>query len=194
MTNKPKILVMAGSMRRDSFNKKLAKIAAEEARSADAEVTLVDLEDFNLPLYNGDHEENEGLPEGAKKLKQLMIQQDGFLFASPEYNSSISGVFKNAIDWASRPEKDDASYLVAFRGKVAGIMSASPGVLGGLRGLVTLRSILGNIYTLVLPQQVTVSKANEAFDDEGQFHDAKQKEKVTALATELVETLQKLMK
>ena len=192
MTDRPKILALAGSMRHGSYNKKLVKIAAAGALKAGADVTLVDLADYRLPLYDGDQEEAEGLPEKAKELKRLFIEHDGFLFSSPEYNSSISGVFKNAIDWVSRPEKDDPVSLVAFRGKVVVLMSASPGALGGLRGLVHVRALLGNIYSLVLPDQITVSKAHEAFNEDGQLKDPNQLEKVLALGATLAEMLIKL--
>jgi chromate reductase, NAD(P)H dehydrogenase (quinone) len=149
-------------------------------------VTLLDLRDLKLPLYDGDLEEREGLPEGAKELKRVMKQHDGLLIASPEYNSSISAVLKNAIDWASRP-KDDAFALEAFAGKVAGLMSASPGALGGLRGLVHLRMILGNIQVLVVPEQLAISKANEAFDESGNLKDEKQQAGIEKIAKRVVE-------
>ena len=118
-------------------------MAADAARDAGAEVTLIDLRDLPLPLFDGDLEDKQGLPENAKKLKALLRAHDGLLISSPEYNSSITGVLKNAIDWASRAETDDEPPLVCFRGKVAALLSASPGALGGLRGLVHLRAILG---------------------------------------------------
>src|SRR5688572_7896847 len=121
---KPKVLVFAGSTRTGSFNKKLARLGAEGARSAGGEVALLDLRELALALYDGDLEEAQGLPEGAKRLKKLMREHDGFIIASPEYNSSVSGALKNAIDWASREETDDEPALVAFRGKVALILSA----------------------------------------------------------------------
>ncbi|MGA8164401.1 MAG: NAD(P)H-dependent oxidoreductase [Waddliaceae bacterium] len=192
MDYKPKILAIAGSMREDSYNKKLAKIAAAGARKAGANVTLLNLADYRLPLYDGDLEDREGLPDKAKELKRLFIDHDGFLFSSPEYNSSISGVFKNAIDWVSRPEKEDPVSLVAFRGKTAALMSASPGVLGGLRGLVHLRAILSNIHVLVLPDQVTVSKAHEAFNEDGQLKDLKKMKGILALGEKLTEMLRLL--
>src|SRR5438309_2050046 len=164
MAYAPKILAFAGSTRTGSFNKKLVPIAIEGARAAGAEVTHIDLRDIPMPLYDGDLEAREGLPPNAKRLKQLMIEHDGFLIAAPEYNSSITGALKNAIDWASRPEPNEQT-LVAFSGKVAALMSASPGALGGMRGLITVRSILGNINTLVLPYQVSVPRAHEAFDE-----------------------------
>src|SRR5262245_45037477 len=131
----PRILSFGGALRRDSFNQKLAAIAAQGAREAGAEVTLIALRDFPMPVFDGDLEDASGLPEGAKKLKALFREHHGLLIASPEYNSSISGALKNAIDWVSREETDDEPPLSALSGKTAVLMSASPGALGGLRGL-----------------------------------------------------------
>lgn len=186
-----KILVFAGSTRTDSFNKKLAHIAAEAARTAGAEVSFVDLRDLALPLYDGDLEDSQGLPEGAKQFKKLLREHDGFIIASPEYNSSVTAVLKNAIDWASRTETDDEPSLVAFRGKVALLMSASPGALGGLRGLVHLRAILGNIGVIVLPDQLAVGAAYDAFDEAGGLKDPKKAAQVAGLVKGLVEFLAK---
>jgi len=191
----PKILALAGSMRAGSFNKKLVKIATAGARKAGAEVTLLDLADYRLPLYDGDLEEREGLPEKAKELKRLFAEHDGFLFSSPEYNSSVSGVFKNAIDWVSRPEEGENAFsLVAFRGKIAALMSASPGALGGLRGLVHLRALLGNIFVLILPEQVTVPQAHEAFNELGQLKDPKKMDAVLDLGRKLADVIGTLHK
>src|SRR6185436_1327164 len=139
-----------------------------------------------------DIEDASGLPEGAKRFKTLLRASDGFLIASPEYNSSITAALKNAIDWASRAESDDEPPLVAFRGKTAALIAASPGALGGLRGLVTVRSILGNIGVLVLPDQIAILKAHEAFDDAGKLKDERKAKQVADLAASLVETLRKL--
>ncbi len=190
--NTPKIVALAGSLRTGSFNKKLLAIAAEAARTAGAEVTVVDLRELALPLFDQDIEDTTGLPEGAKKLKELLRASDGFIIASPEYNSSIAAPLKNAIDWVSRSESDDEPSLVAYRGKVAAVCSASPGALGGLRGLVTLRSILGNIGVLVLPDQVCISTAHEAFDDAGKLKDERKIKQVTKLASSLVQLAGKL--
>lgn len=190
--SQPKLVAFAGSLRTASHNKRIAHIAAEAARAAGAEVTFVDLREFNLPVFDQDIEDATGLPEGAKKLKALFRESDGFLIASPEYNSSITAALKNAIDWASRSESDDEPDLVAFRGKTAALFSASPGALGGLRGLVTVRSILGNIGVCVLPDQVSIPKAHEAFDGQGQLKDEKQGKKIAALATKLVEFTRKV--
>jgi chromate reductase, NAD(P)H dehydrogenase (quinone) len=170
----PRILVFAGSTRTDSLNKRLARHAADVLRNAGAEATLLDLRDLALPLYDGDLEARDGLPVGAKRLKELMKAHQAFVIASPEYNSSIPAVLKNAIDWASRAEPNEKA-LVAFQGKVALLLAASPGLLGGLRALVHLRSILGNIGVIVLPEQLAVSKAHEAFDDQGRLADEKQR-------------------
>ncbi|MBW4426338.1 MAG: NAD(P)H-dependent oxidoreductase [Nostoc desertorum CM1-VF14] len=191
MASTPKILAFAGSTRIESYNKKLVKIAAAGAQAAGAEVTYIDLRDLPLPLYDEDLEAQEGLPANARTFKDLLISHQGLLIASPEYNSSLTAVLKNAIDWASRPAPNQAP-LAAFAGKVATIMSASPGALGGLRGLVHLRSILGNIKVLVLPDQIAVSKAYEAFNPDGTLVDPKQQESIEKLGDGLTKILLKL--
>jgi NAD(P)H-dependent FMN reductase len=191
MASTPKILAFAGSTRIDSYNKKLVKIAAAGAKAAGAEVTYIDLRDLPLPLYDEDLEAQEGLPANARTFKDLLISHQGLLIASPEYNSSLTAVLKNAIDWASRPAPNEAP-LAAFAGKVATIMSASPGALGGLRGLVHLRSILGNIKVLVLPDQIAVPKAYEAFNGDGTLKDPKQQESIEQLGAGLTKILLKL--
>jgi chromate reductase len=192
MTNTPKILAFAGSTREASYNKLLVKVAAAGARAAGAEVTYVDLRDLPMPLFDEDLEAKEGMPENARKLKELMVAHDGFLIASPEYNSSITPVLKNAIDWVSRPAAGEPG-LVAFTGKVAVIMSASPGGIGGLRGLVHLRSILGNINVLVLPDQKAIPQAFEAFNPDGTMKDPKQQDSVENLGAKLSNVLSKLI-
>ncbi len=191
MASIPKILAFAGSTRTDSFNKKLVKIAVAGAKAAGAEVSLIDLRDFPMPLYDGDLEANEGIPPHAKRFKQLMLSHDGLLLSCPEYNSSITGVMKNTIDWASRQEPGEAP-LACFTGKVAALMSASPGALGGLRGLVHVRAILGNIQVLVLPEQVAVPKVHEAFQPDGTLKDSKQQTAVEQLGRSLAHVLSKL--
>jgi NAD(P)H-dependent FMN reductase len=187
----PRILAFAGSLRRESFNKKLVAIAAQGAGEAGAEVRLIDLKDFPLPLFDQDLEAEQGMPENGKKLKKLFIDRDGLLIASPEYNSSVPAVLKNAIDWVSRPAPGEPS-LVAFRGKVATLMSASPGALGGLRGLAHVRSILGNIGVIVLPGQIAVAQAHEAFNPDGTLQDPKRQAGVEGLGRTLAEFLAKL--
>ncbi|MCU0546834.1 MAG: NAD(P)H-dependent oxidoreductase [Oscillatoriaceae cyanobacterium Prado104] len=192
MTNQPKILAFAGSTREASYNKLLVKVAAAGARAAGAEVTYVDLRDLPMPLFDEDLEAKEGMPANAQKLKELMVAHHGFLIASPEYNSSVTAVLKNAIDWVSRPAPGEPR-LAAFTGKVAAIMSTSPGGLGGLRGLVHLRSILGNINVLVLPDQQAIPQAFEAFNAEGTMKDSKQQQSVENLGVKLAQMLSKLI-
>lgn len=173
----PKLIVFAGSARKGSWNKKLAGAAAEMARAAGAEVTLLDLADYPLPIMDEDVEASEGLPENALKLKDLFKAHDGFIVACPEYNSSITPLLKNAIDWVSRPREGEKP-LECFRGKVCGLLAASPGALGGLRGLVTVRSILGNIGVHLVPEQFALGGAHEAFGPDGTLSDAKKAEGV----------------
>lgn len=189
--SKPKILAFAGSTRTESFNKKLVKIAASGAREAGADVTLIDLRDFQMPTYDEDLERQDGLPSNARKLKDLMLAHQGLLVSSPEYNSSISGVLKNTIDWTSR-QSDGEIPLACFKDKVAGLMSASPGGLGGLRGLVHVRAILENIGVLVLPNQVAISKAHEAFNLDDTMKDTKQEQQIKQIGTNLTQMLLKL--
>jgi chromate reductase, NAD(P)H dehydrogenase (quinone) len=186
-----KILAFAGSARKDSFNKKLVKIAIEGAKAAGAEVTYLDFRDLPLPLYDEDLEESEGLPDNVRKLKAMMKTHQGFLIACPEYNSSITPLLKNAIDWASRSELNEPP-LVCFKDKVAMLMSASPGALGGLRGLVHVRSILGNIGVLVLPDQKTIRNAHQAFDEQSNLKDESQQESILQLGNRLVNVTAKL--
>jgi NAD(P)H-dependent FMN reductase len=188
---KVKILAFAGSLRVDSYNKKLVKIAAEGARSAGAEVTYVDLRDLPMPVFDEDLEAERGMHPNAKTFKELLKSHHGFLLSSPEYNSSISAALKNAIDWASRLE-DGETPLAAFAGKVAGIMSASPGALGGIRGLVTVRSILSNIRVLVLPDQIALGLAHEAFNPDGSLKDAKKAPGIAKLGVAVAEIAARL--
>ena len=190
MSYQPRILAFAGSTRKESFNKKLLQIGVKGARAAGAEVTVVDLRDLPMPLYDGDLEAEHGLPENAKKWKELLKANQGFLIAAPEYNSSITGVLKNAIDWASRSEAGEAP-LVCFTDKAAALLSASPGALAGLRGLVTVCSILHNIGTHVLPNQVGIPRAHEAFQPDGSLKDPKQQIHVEIIGAALADFLKR---
>lgn len=187
----PKILAFAGSAREGSFNKRLVKIAAAGARAAGAAVTEVDLRDFPMPLFDLELEAREGMNPHARRFKELLIAHDGLLIASPEHNSSISALLKNTIDWVSRWEEGEQG-MVAFEGKVATLMSASPGALGGLRGLRHVREILGNIGVVVLPAQIAIVRASDAFRDDGALKDEKQHGATEALGASLANTLAKL--
>lgn len=186
-----RILAFSGSLREGSYNQKLVHIAADAARAAGAHVSVLDLRDLPLPVYGGDLEADQGLPENALKLKDLMKAHAGFIIASPENNSALSAALKNAIDWASRPREGE-SPLECFREKVAAIMAASPGALGGLRGLATLRSILGNIGVLVLPDQKAIPNAAKAFGEDGSLLDSAQQQAIEKIAKRLVMVLSKL--
>ena len=187
----PRILAFSGSARRDSFNQKLVHEAAQGAEQVGAEVTIVNLGDYPLPIMDEDLEREQGTPENAAKLKALFLAHDGLLIAAPEYNSSITPLLKNAIDWVSRPTEGEEP-LAAYQGKTAALMSVSPGGLGGLRGLTHLRSILGNIGVLVLPGQIAISQAHEAFDAAGILKDERKRSRVQEFGKTLAETIAKL--
>ena len=185
-----RILVFAGSARRDSLNKKLARVAAEAARAAGGEVTFVDLDDYPAPIYHGDLEAAEGMPENARKLRALFMSHDALLIASPENNQSISALLKNVIDWLSRGVdggKGDNSGLAPWRGTVAGIMTATPGPYGGVRHLFHLRQVLAGLGVLVMPSQVQLARADQAFDAAGALTDERAAKALDSLARELVE-------
>lgn len=163
MSKPPKILAFAGSLREKSYNKRVLKVAAEGARNAGAEVILVDLKDYPMPIYNEDLETRQGFPPTATAFQRLLLEHDGLLVASPEYNASIPAVLKNAIDWASRPN-GDLKTGDCFRGKVAAIISASPGGFGGIRCHPHLRGILTSLLVNTLPSEIAVGKVGGVFD------------------------------
>ncbi len=187
----PKILAFAGSARPGSFNKAVLRIAVEGARAAGAQVTELDLRDYPLPVYDAEIEAARGLPANVRALKRQFFAHDGLLIASPEYNSSFTPLMKNTIDWVSRASAGEKA-CAAFAGKTAVIMSASPGALGGLRGLVHLRQVLGNIGVIVLPEQRAISSAAGALTPEGKLVDTKANDGVLALGGRLSEFLMKL--
>ena len=189
----PRILAFGSSLRKDSYNQKLAAIAAEGAREAGAEVTLISLRDFPMPLFDQDLEAEQGMPAEAKRLKELFLSHQGLLIASPEYNSGYSAALKNAIDWVSRSETSDEPALSALAGKSAVIMATSPGGLGGLRGLVPLRMLLGNLVITLLPDQIAIPSAYQAFGPDGHLADPKQEEKVKALGAALAVQLKNVL-
>lgn len=187
----PKLLAFAGSARSASLNKRLVPLLAAGASSAGAQVTQIDLRDFELPLYDGDLEQR-GLPEKVLKLKQLFKEHHGLLLACPEYNSSITPLLKNTLDWVSRPAPGERA-LECYEGKVAGLAAASPGAIGGLRGLVHVRMILGTLKLLVVPEQAAVGQAHKAFDERGELVDEKQRAAVLAVGAAVARLTQKLI-
>src|SRR5919205_3592850 len=164
---RPKILALAGSLRERSLNKRVLKTAIKGAEKAGADVTYIDLRDYPMPIYNLDEHERGGFDENALKLQGLLVEHDGLLIASPEYNGSLPAALKNAIDWASR-QSDRYERSKVFRGKVAAMMSASPGSLGGVRSLAHLRGVLTSVGVHVLPQEVAVTFAGDRFAGDGE--------------------------
>lgn len=186
-----RVLVFAGSARRESLNKKLARAGAEAVRAAGGEATLIDLDDFTLPVYHGDLEAEQGMPPNALRLRELFLAHDALLIASPENNWSVSALVKNTIDWLSRSTGDGKgpnSGLAPYRGKVAALMGATPGPWGTLRGgLPHLQHILSHLGVLVLGTHLPLAHADEAFAEDGTLKDARTAKSLHALAASLVE-------
>lgn len=192
MTDTVRILAFAGSTRKASWNRKVLAVAADGGTSAGANLQIMDLNDYPLPLYDGDLEEAEGAPPNVQKIKNMMADASGYLIACPEYNSSITPLLKNTIDWTTRPGSEGDS-INCWKGKVIGLVAASSGSLGGLRGLRHVREILTNIGAIVIPDQRAVSGVNRLFDDNGRITDEKTKEQLHSLGRTLVETAGKLI-
>jgi len=164
-----KLLIFAGSTRQNSFNRKLAQVCASLARDAGAEVTVLELSTLAIPLYNADLEA-QGTPPDVIRLKEIMYAHPAWIICSPEYNGSYTALLKNTIDWASSPVQGHAVWgngTRAFADKVVGLLSASPGALGGLRSLSHLNPLLQNLQCWVCPRQFALGKAGEAFDAQG---------------------------
>jgi chromate reductase, NAD(P)H dehydrogenase (quinone) len=190
----PKLLAFSGSLRQKSFNTMLVQVAAAGATQAGAEVTVVHLKDYPMPIYDQDWFDQHGFPESVLQFKSLMKSSDGFLIASPEYNGSLSGALKNTLDWVSRAEPGESPLaLSAFSGKTAAIMATSPGGLGGLRGLNHLRAILEGVGVLVIPNQKAVPGATQVFDEAGNLTDHSQRDAIAALGTQLANLTAKLL-
>ena len=191
MNDLPAILAFSGSTRKGSHNKKLVRVAAAGAADAGAQVTELDLGDYVMPLFDGDQFTDDGFPENAQAFKGLIASHDGLLISTPEYNHGISGVLKNAIDWASRMGEGEAP-MAAFKGKIAGIMSAAPGIYGGVRGLIQLRMVLGGVRVLVLPDELALTRAAKAFDEDGVLNDPALEATARGIGAALTGLLKKL--
>lgn len=183
------IIAFAGSTRRASFNRMLVRIAARGASEAGASVEVLELADYPMPLMNEDLEAAEGMPEGAFAFREKLLQSRGIIISAPEYNSSITPLLKNSLDWASRSLGTHEKPLAAYRGKHAVLMSASPGSLGGMRGLVVLRMMLGELGVSVIPSYRCISNASKAFAEDGSLADEKASAAVLELGKALVRTL-----
>lgn len=191
MAETPKILAFAGSLRKDSWNKKIVQIAAGGARKAGAEITFLDFRELPMPIYDGDLHEAEGFHPNAEQFQQILLAHDGLLISTPEYNASLPAVLKNAFDWASRA-RGELKLGAAFAGKVAGIMSASPGSFGGIRCLGHLRDVLSILGVHVLPQEFAVSSVHQAIDESGVHKDAKMQGLLEKHGANVAETIKKL--
>ena len=187
----PRVLAFAGSSRSGSVNKSLVRAAVAIAEREGAEVTFADLRDYPMPVYDGDDEDANGIPERALAFRELMKEHDAFLISSPEYNGSYSGLLKNVIDWASRP-KDGEKPLVCFEDKTCLIMGASPGRLGGIRMLPHLRVLLSGIGVNVLAKDFSLPGAGEAFADDGSLANEQQAAHLERVVKNLVEASRKL--
>ena len=188
MSAATKLLIFAGSTRTQSFNRRLARAAAEVATGLGAEVTLLELGTLDVPLYNADLEAR-GTPTDVIRLKQLMLDHPGWVICSPEYNGSYTALLKNTLDWASSPIKGDPEWsqgLRCFTGKVVGLLSASSGALGGLRSLGHLAPLLRNLQCWVAPQQFALGQAGNAFDADGQLIEEKHRQNVQTVVEQVL--------
>lgn len=183
-----KLLIYAGSTRQQSYNRRLAQAARSMAIGLGAEVTLLELGSLDIPLYNADLEA-QGTPADVMQLKQLLWEHPAWLICSPEYNAGVTALLKNTIDWASSPVKGDPDWsdgLKSFSGKVVGLLSASPGTLGGLRSLLSLSPLLLNLQCWVAPRQFAVGNAAQAFDAAGQLIQTQQHQGVQAVVEQVL--------
>lgn len=185
---KPKIIAFSGSTRKGSYNKKVVKNAVLFLEESGAEVTLIDLKEYLLPIYDGDLEKDSGIPAKAVKLKKLFKEHNGLFISTPEYNGYFSGVLKNTIDWISRPMEGEKKFE-PFLNKVAAITAASPGKFGGIRVLPHLRQLLTNLKVLVIPEQIGFAKASNLFDKEDKFIENENAKRLRSICRKLVRTI-----
>jgi NAD(P)H-dependent FMN reductase len=183
----PRILVIPGSLRTGSFNVKLAALATKELALADADVTRISLADYPLPIYDADLAKSD-LPQSAIRLKQLVGNHGGIFIASPEYNASITPLLKNAIDWISVVRERDEPQLYTFQNRAFALGAASPGRSGGMQSLITLRQVLAiGCRAFVVPEQVTIPNAGEAFDAGDELKDARAAAQLKLVVRKLVD-------
>ena len=172
MPHTTRLLFMAGSAREASLNKRLARLAHDVAEANGIAATWVDIADYPMPIYDGDLEARDGPPENARKLKALLEVHGGVFIACPEYDASITPLLKNTIDWVGRVKEDGGGPSTVYKTRVFALGAASPGALGGLRGLIAVRQTLElGLGALVLPDQIAVPRAADAFGDDGHLKD-----------------------
>jgi NAD(P)H-dependent FMN reductase len=188
-----KILVIPGSLRTGSLNARLAAAAAYEFAQAGVDVTRISLGDFPLPIYDGDLQTKSGVPKNAVNLKRMIAAHHGVLLVSPEYNSSVPPLVKNAIDWVTRVQDAQESRGQVFRERVFAIAAASESRLGGSRCLAALRQILSACQATVIPNQLALSFAGEAYDDMDRLKHPADIEALGALVRQLIDVSQRMM-
>lgn len=189
MAHTPKILAFSGSARRESVNKKFIAVGARAIESAGGEVTLVDMADYDAPLYNGDLEAESGLPDAMKQFKALMKSHDGFLISSPEYNGFFPALIKNTFDWCTRAEEEGEDGMASTTGKFVALMAASPGGLGGVRCIPRLRDCMAEYGITAVSGFATLPGAFQAFSDDGTLNAERAQVTVDGLAQRLVDAL-----
>lgn len=183
--SEPRLLFIAGSARAESVNKRLAQLGAKIAEANGITSTFADLADYPMPIYDGDSEAADGVPVNARKLMALMLVHSGVFIASPEYNASISPLLKNTLDWVSRV-RDESAGRAVYTTRVFALGAASPGGMGGIRGLVAVRNVLEmGLSAVVLPDQVLVARATTAFDDHGHLADKTAQERYKTVIQKL---------
>ncbi len=188
-----KILVIPGSLRSGSLNARLAATASLEIAQAGAEVTRISLADFPLPIYDGDLQTKSGVPKHAINLKRMMAAHHGVLIVTPEYNSSLPPLLKNAIDWVTRVQDPHEARGQVFRERVFAIAAASQSRLGGARALAALRLVLSACHATVIPNQLALSFAGEAYDDMDRLKHSADSEALTAMVRQLIDVSQRMM-
>lgn len=186
MPHHTRLLFFAGSAREASHNKRLARLGNTIATANGIVSTFADIGDYPMPIYDGDAEARDGVPDNALKLRALMQAHQGIFIASPEYNASYTPLLKNALDWVSRIKDEEAIAVPVYKTRVFALGSASPGAFGGIRSLAAIRSVLElGLGALVLPDQIAVPKAHEAFDEHGHLKDKAAQEKFKAIIQRL---------
>jgi chromate reductase len=188
-----KILVIPGSLRSGSLNAKLAAVAAHEFAQSGVEVTRISLSDFPLPIYDGELQAKSGMPKNSVNLKRMIGAHHGVLIVTPEYNASVPALVKNAIDWVSRVQDPHETRGQVFRDRTFAIAAASGGRLGGTRALAALRLILSACHATVIPNQLALSFAEEAYDDMDRLKHSAESDALKALVRQLIDFSQRMM-
>jgi chromate reductase, NAD(P)H dehydrogenase (quinone) len=187
----PRILAFAGSFREKSYNKRVLTIAVDGARRRGAQVDVVDLRDYEMPVFCPDEIEKNGFHPAALRFQELLSGYHGLLIATPEYNASVPGGMKNIFDWASR-RSEKFGLTEVFKGKFGAMITASPGSFGGIRCLAHLRQILSIMGVTVLPSEIAVTFVADKFEgDSYEIKDEKTAQLLAQLGDALADTLEK---